>query len=462
MQKEKRRNTRCLNWIHNTTEDMIRFLQISDIHFTDTAGNDDEYRQMKCKFLEDIGERHKEMGKFDYILICGDIAFSGMENQYKKAREFISKICEILECDKGKVLVVPGNHDKKWDVYNKTRQMMRYSLLKGKSTKVLLESKVKEPMMIGILYAPFRQYYLFASEFPCISDVALKASAFPEADQKMEKMPKFIPDDAMFWTEQLNDMNGYKVYMHGSNSSLLSDKDDGESWNLKKGEHLQVLPLQAYNIITGNDEIHILMLHHPMSEITEGETIGKAIDGRFNIQLYGHVHKQSSSSDGVIKIYSGAFQPPEEENEEYFPVYNVIETDVVNLSGKPYLRVEVYSRKWNGVKFDEYSEETKIKEKALIVSLPQNEAWEKNTLEMKDGIVRSKDINKATKETESPHEVRHAFLISKKEPIIIREMYGNKFDAISPNRIKYITFLNQVEADNRIDELKDILKKYGK
>ena len=441
---------------------MIRFLQISDIHFTDTAGNDDDYRQMKCKFLEDIAERHREMGKFDYILICGDIAFSGLENQYKEAREFIGKICERTECDKSQVLVVPGNHDKKWDVYGKTRQMMRDSLLKGKSTKVLLESKVKEPMMVGILYAPFRQYSLFAAEFPCISDVALKASAFPEADQKMEKMPKFAPDDAMYWTEQLSDMNGYKVYMHGSNSSLLSDKDDGESWIINEGRHLQVLPLQAYNIIASNDEIHILMQHHPMSEIIDGKKIEKDIDGRFNLQLYGHVHKQSSSSDGVIKIYSGAFQPPEEENDDYFPVYNVIEMDVVAISNEPYLRVEVYSRKWNSTKFEEYSEETKTKEKALMVSLPHHDTWAKIVKEMNEGKEYTKATDTTTKDMVAPHVVKHDFLNSKKEPKIIKEMYGTKFDTISPNRIKYLTFLRQVEADNRINELKDILKKYGK
>ena len=136
---------------------MIRFLQISDIHFTDITGNDDEYKLMKSKFLEDIEECKRLVGKVDRILICGDIAFAGMDTQYKEAREFIDNICKRTEC--GDVLLVPGNHDKKWDVYSRARQMMRETLLKGKSTKLLLESKVKEPMAVGILLAPFKQYY---------------------------------------------------------------------------------------------------------------------------------------------------------------------------------------------------------------------------------------------------------------------------------------------------------------
>ena len=69
---------------------------------------------------------------------------------------------------------------------------MRASLLKGKNTKKLLEAKVNEPMSVGILLAPFKQYYKIAAEFACISDMALKASGFPESDQEMEKMPKFL------------------------------------------------------------------------------------------------------------------------------------------------------------------------------------------------------------------------------------------------------------------------------
>ena len=438
---------------------MIRFLQISDIHFTDASGNDDEYAQMKRKFLEDIAECRNQKGTIDYILICGDVAFSGMESQYKKAKEFIAKICESTKCPGINIFMVPGNHDKEWDVYGRTRQMMRDMLLKGKNTKQLFESKVKEPMAIGILYTPFKQYYKLAYDYSCISEVALKATSFPKADQEMEKMPKFKPNDDFFWSEELSNLHGYPVHIHGSNTSLLSDKDDGDSKNLQDGKHLQVLPLQTYNVTAGSDEIHILMLHHPMSEIVDGKKIGKDIDGRFKLQFYGHVHKQSSSSDGVIKIYSGAFQPEEDNNDEYFPVYNVIEMDVVEEGGKPYLKVDVFSRKWNGTSFEEYQEETKEGNRALKVELQQNDSW-KRTMERLNGGHHEPEVVAVA--TINPHAVKNAFLHSGKEGKIINEMYGNQFDVISNNRIKYIEFVKQVETDGRMSELNNILKRYGK
>lgn len=58
--------------------------------------------------------------------------------------------------------------------------------------------------------------------------------------------------------------------------------------------------------------------------------------------------------------------------------------------------------------------------------------------------------------------VKYAFLHSGKEAEIIREMYLDSFDFISPNGKKYVTFLKQVEADGRMKELDDILKRYGK
>lgn len=437
---------------------MIRFLQISDIHFSDETGSSDEYAQMKRKFLEDIRECHRVLGKIDHVLICGDIAFCGKDSQYRDVKKFVGDICNNAGCTNENVFVVPGNHDKKRDVYIRARSMMRDSLLRDKNTKLLIDSKVDEPMAVGILYAPFKQYYKFASEYFCISDIARKSASFPESGQETGGVPKFQSGDLMYWREELGTINGYKIAIYGSNTSLLSDKDDGDSRKLEENQHLQVLPLQAYNATVGSDEIHILMLHHPMSEIIDGTKIEREIDELFKVQLYGHVHLQSSSDKGAIKIYSGALQPPEGEGDiNYFPVYNVIELDIVDKSGEPYLFVQIFSRRWNGSKFVEYSDETKSGKNSLILPLPQNDSW-KITKEMleKEGIKE-----RIIEEPITQHAIKHAFLRSGKEGRIIKDMYGAKFDTIVSNRIKYLEFLKAVEIDNRFNELRANIEKYG-
>ena len=448
---------------------MIRFLQISDIHFSNQAGGDDDYAQMKSKFLEDIAKCYKEKGNIDYVLICGDIAYAGTEAQYKEARSFIDAICASIECsgeNGGNVFMVPGNHDKKRDVYTRTRFMLRESLLKKNALKHLLSSKVNEPMAVGILYAPFKQYYKMAADYTSISDIARKSVVFPESDQETGGVPRFESGDNMFWSELIGHLKSIPVTLHGSNTSLLSDKDDGESKSLIAGkQHLQMLPTQAYNVTTKENEIHILMLHHPMSEIIEGDKIEKDIDSRFQLQFYGHMHKQSSLCNNVVKIYSGALQPPEadvmDEDNEYFPVYNIIELEVEDEEGKPCLKVDVFSRKWDGVKFDEYEEETKAGKDAMKVLLPENDSWKKTMERIRNGESAPDGHDKET-EAVYPHVVKRAFLRSGNEAKIIKEMYGNAFESISPNRNKYLTFLKQVEDDGKIKELNDILKRYGK
>ncbi len=448
---------------------MMRFLQISDIHFSNQAGCDDDYAQMKSKFLEDIAKCYKEKGNIDYVLICGDIAYAGTEAQYKEARSFIDDICTSIEYsgeNGGNVFMVPGNHDKKRDVYTRTRFLLRESLLKKNALKQLLSSKVNEPMSVGILYAPFKQYYKMAADYTSISDIARKSVVFPESDQETGGVPKFESGDNMFWSELIGRLKGIPVTLHGSNTSLLSDKDDGESKSLIAGkQHLQMLPTQAYNVTTKENEIHILMLHHPMSEIIDGDKIEKDIDSRFQLQFYGHMHKQSSLCNNVVKIYSGALQPPEadvmDEDNEYFPVYNIIELEIEDEEGKPCLKVDVFSRKWDGVKFDEYEEETKAGKDAMKVLLPENDSWKKTMERIRNGESTPDDHDKET-ETVYPHIVKRAFLHSDKQTKIIKEMYGDSFESISPNRNKYLTFLKRVEDDGRIKELNDILKRYGK
>ena len=58
--------------------------------------------------------------------------------------------------------------------------------------------------------------------------------------------------------------------------------------------------------------------------------------------------------------------------------------------------------------------------------------------------------------------VKSKFLHSGKEGKIIAEMYQDRFEHICPNRVKYFTFLRQVEMDGRFNELNNILSRYGK
>lgn len=82
---------------------------------------------------------------------------------------------------------------------------------------------------------------------------------------------------------------------------------------------------------------------------------------------------------------------------------------------------------------------------------------DKNILSLILSLEKEKNVNDA-----HPSAIKSRFLNSDKERKIIREMYKDRFDGITPNRVKYLTFFKQVELDGRFSELNDLLKRYGK
>ena len=91
----------------------LKLLHISDIHFKCFKDHQflDLDKDIQTEIEFDLRDLKKEYGKIDIILIGGDIAFSGKEEEYQIADEWIKKICEITGCEEVNVLTVPGNHD---------------------------------------------------------------------------------------------------------------------------------------------------------------------------------------------------------------------------------------------------------------------------------------------------------------------------------------------------------------
>ena len=94
---------------------MIRLLHFSDIHFKSPECNNldtDPNTSIRDKLSLDIQQRCSLDDKnVDAILITGDIAFAGKQEEYDTASNWIDQLCEETGCKKEDVYVVPGNHD---------------------------------------------------------------------------------------------------------------------------------------------------------------------------------------------------------------------------------------------------------------------------------------------------------------------------------------------------------------
>ena len=111
----------------------MKILQISDIHWHNIHALTDVYRDIREGLIQDIRNYCYEKATiFDHILICGDIAYSGNEVEYRKADEFLNELCNAAGCKPSEVFMVPGNHDKNiFAECKSTREILNQTLAKS-------------------------------------------------------------------------------------------------------------------------------------------------------------------------------------------------------------------------------------------------------------------------------------------------------------------------------------------
>ncbi|MES2292541.1 MAG: metallophosphoesterase [Pseudomonadota bacterium] len=91
------------------------YLHISDIHFKrkEVGTPDDPNQALRNDMIEDVKHMREKIGRAaDGILISGDIAYHGVEEEYNFAYDWLEKkLCPVAGCKIQDVFVVPGNHD---------------------------------------------------------------------------------------------------------------------------------------------------------------------------------------------------------------------------------------------------------------------------------------------------------------------------------------------------------------
>jgi len=104
----------------------MRILVISDLHigkkartkelcpYSDAVHKDDK---LVSSFIESVKEYIFNKGKLDYLIIPGDITNNSNLIEYDCASKFIEKIELELSIPNEKIIVVPGNHDVDWSVF---------------------------------------------------------------------------------------------------------------------------------------------------------------------------------------------------------------------------------------------------------------------------------------------------------------------------------------------------------
>lgn len=306
---------------------------MSDIHFRTFSGDSyDVDEDLRNELILDINDYAKKtLSNIHGILVCGDIAFSGKDEEYSVASTFLLDICSILGIQSQNVYCVPGNHDVDQDIPRNSPviKIIQDKLGKSKTNETFdaeLAKFVRDNDYKHLVFAPIKCYNeVFAGKYNC-----------------------YISPDDSIWKEFLPFDTKYQLCIFGMNSTIISNDGD----HLENGEERKMLINQTQIPQRISNTIFLSLCHHPPEcwNDNNGQLFKKMIS-RVSLQLYGHKHLQTveQKNDSVI-VGSGATHPSRFEK-DWVPRYNWISLEIIKQNGVELLSIKIYPRIWSTDRF---------------------------------------------------------------------------------------------------------------
>lgn len=300
------------------------FIQVGDIHFkTDKTAHQAALDDAKRELIRDLTRIIPQLPSVVGVLVCGDIAYSGTEAEYKAARAWLKEVCKTAKCGEETVRTVPGNHDVDrtgWS-HNHTLGHVQAALRKRNLQDIdiaLHQFTIEDKTSAGLLLAPFKNYNEFALPYFCS-----------------------ITPEKLYWEHIVTLNDGSRLKIRGINSSLASNQLDNDTDN-----RLVVGTIQA--TFTQEDGVEYLsMCHHPPTWLLERDEIEDRIRNRVRIQVFGHKHRQRLERiNDAVRISAGAVFPSEREP-NWVPRYNLIAVEITKQATDRNMIVTVLPRVWN-------------------------------------------------------------------------------------------------------------------
>lgn len=302
-------------------------LHLSDIHFKspDCLNPElDPNRPIRTYMLRDIEDNISKLGgSADAILISGDIAFKGVEEEYSTAATWIVDLCSAANCPQERVFVVPGNHDVD---RNTTRSRtatknVQEAIINASNNarKGVFREQIRDSDSADALTLPLASYNRFAAKYNC---------------------QVYLPGQIK-WVQDLDLENGVKLRLHGLTSTFLSGfrgEDDPRT-------QLYLSPMQtAFD--PEQDVVHLVLCHHPPDWLVDQDDVTDEINGGVAIQMFGHKHRQRiDREEGYVRFGAGAVNPDHSET-GWSPSYNLVELSIEGEGENRVLNVRAHLRQW--------------------------------------------------------------------------------------------------------------------
>lgn len=282
----------------------LRFLHLSDFHLK-AKDKLNEFNQETV--LDSLIEKVSEFkNRINYVLITGDLVFSGKKVEYNKINDFLVKLANTLNINKKNFLIVPGNHD----VYRENISKENLEQIKNYTNQDEINSKLMSKKFMKGVYKKLENFYSFINSF--VGEVLYDIQNF-------------------YFVKNLLHEN-FKFSILCLNSTMFSGYDGDDKRNLALGLY-QVK--NATSLIDKNSSLNIVLLHHPFDCYSEYDIVSKnKLLEKANIILFGHFHIQNN----VVQLDSNGFTTlanagTSYKKREYNNTFNILEFDILEKKG---------------------------------------------------------------------------------------------------------------------------------
>ena len=253
----------------------ISWLHISDIHLSESA----EWSQdvVLTAMCERIKDQRAQGTTADFILLTGDIAFSGKSEEYALASEFLDALCSASDVEKERVYCIPGNHDIDRDRQRLCFRGARAALHDPSRVDAILEGgeDLETLLQRQENYRRFQQDYF----------------------SKQERTPT---DDGLGYVSWLT-IEDVRFAVIGLDSAWLAYGGIDDHGKLLVGER-QVIGGCSL-VQQGNEPAHIViaMTHHPLHLLQDFDrrTAMNRIEETCHFLHCGHLHEPEARIMGV-------------------------------------------------------------------------------------------------------------------------------------------------------------------
>ena len=294
----------------------VTWLHLSDWH---QKGTTFDRLVVRDALLRDIKERCQgisaDLETIDFIVLSGDIAYSGKPEEYAAVREhLIVPLLDATGLGPERLFIVPGNHDLDRDAL----KYLPSPLLSPFATEADIQEYLNGDKWRGLLLQPFEAYKAFVAEF---GGGALSSYA----------------------SELQLDIDGKKVALLGFNSALMAGRHKDAQGEVDDDGHLIVGEPQIYDLLAeaAGADLRIAILHHPLAWLTpfdRDRVKGRLLPG-VDCILCGHQHEAQveifKGTEGeCVVIPAGAAY----ERRDHANGYNFVTLDLATRQGTVFLR----------------------------------------------------------------------------------------------------------------------------